>query len=77
MIEKVNYYYHRLIYYLRNKHYNVKDSKRIAIIYFIPKTNKEKHAKWKDGFTEAIKILEDDYLIDWININDKKPTVKE
>tara|TARA_B100001989_G_C24551857_1_gene475858 strand:+ start:35650 stop:41955 length:6306 start_codon:yes stop_codon:yes gene_type:complete len=47
-----------------------KKEKKIAIVYNIPKDNKEKYKKWKDGFTEAIKLLSSIYKISMVNIND-------
>ena len=47
-----------------------KKNKKIAIVYNVPKSNIEKYNNWRDGFTEAIKILSSVYNIELINLND-------
>lgn len=45
----------------------------IAVVYFIPKSNKEKYSNWEDGFTKAVDVLGEDYNITWVNLEDNKP----
>lgn len=63
----------------RRKRYKNSAAKvdRIAVVYFVPNTNKEKYLNWSDGFTAAMKLLEQKYHIHWINLHDKKPTAEE
>lgn len=46
---------------------------KIAIIYFIPKSNVEKYNNWTDGFTQGINIIEKTHNVTWINIEDGFP----
>tara|TARA_B100000809_G_scaffold43630_1_gene37856 strand:+ start:24398 stop:25837 length:1440 start_codon:yes stop_codon:yes gene_type:complete len=50
---------------------------KIALIYYIPKSNTEKYNNWTDGFTKGINIIEQDYAITWINLEDELPTSKK
>lgn len=50
---------------------------KIAVVFYIPKTNLEKYKNWEDGFTKAIDLLKEDYNISWINLADTKPSSTE
>lgn len=63
-------------YLKRVKTYEEKDINNIAIIFFIPKSNKFKYDNWDDGFTQAIKLLSKSYNISWINLDNSKPTAE-
>lgn len=67
--------------YLKRQKQYIKENRssinKIAIIYYVPKSNTEKYNNWQDGFTEAVKLLSDYYDVTWINLEDKKPTSKE
>ena len=47
---------------------------KIALLYFIPKSNIEKYTNWTDGFTKGINIIENSYDVTWINLEDELPT---
>lgn len=66
-------------YFKRQRYYKKQDKKirSIAVIYYIPRTNKEKYENWSDGFTAAVNLLEQDYTVTWINLQDCKPTAKD
>jgi glycosyltransferase involved in cell wall biosynthesis len=49
----------------------------ICLLYYIPVENKEKYTNWEDGFTKAMKLLENQYNITWINLYDRRPSVDE
>lgn len=51
--------------------------KNIAVIYYIPESNKEKYLNWEDGFTKAIEKLGEDYKVKWINLADNNPSSEE
>lgn len=50
---------------------------KIAILFYIPKSNTEKYNNWTDGFTKGINIIEKDYDVSWINIEDEEPTIQK
>ena len=53
----------------------IEKTKKIAVVYRIPKSNKEKYSSWRDGFTEALKILSSVYDISLFNIEDGLPSL--
>jgi hypothetical protein len=61
----------------RIRNYQIKEISRIAVIYYIPKTNTEKYNNWSDGFTSAVKLLDDEFKVTWINLADQKPTATD
>jgi len=64
----------RYKYFKRINSYKEKEISSIAIIFYIPKTNKSKYSNWEDGFTKAIDFLKKDFDVTWINLEDAKPT---
>lgn len=54
----------------------IEKTKKIAVVYRIPKSNKEKYLSWRDGFTEALKILSSVYDVRLFNIEDEIPNLK-
>lgn len=61
----------------RIRNYQKKEISKVAVIYYIPKTNTVKYHNWSDGFTSSIKLLENQFDITWINLADQKPTSAE
>jgi len=61
----------------RIRNYHVKEISTVAVIYYIPKTNTEKYNNWSDGFTSAVKLLEDEFNVTWVNLADEKPTATD
>jgi len=61
----------------KEKTRKISDELTIALLYNIPKSNKSKYSNWTDGFTKSINLIEDDFKISWINIEDKLPNNKE
>lgn len=63
-----------------NKYFNKRTSTvdstniKIALLYYIPKTNTVKYENWSDGFTNGIRLMERDYSVEWINLEDELPT---
>lgn len=62
---------------LRKRNLEGNSIKKIAIIYYIPKTNWEKYNNWEDGFTKAIDLLSEDYEITMYNLEDYKPSAEK
>lgn len=61
----------------KNKTQKVNGDITIALLYYIPKSNKSKYNNWIDGFTKSINLIEDDFNITWINIEDRLPNIQE
>ena len=88
MIDKSLYYINKTIkewfLVLDNLHYKLRKSsktkiqtigtiKNLAVLYNIP-LDSTKNGIWKDGFTEALKILKETYTITMLNYADTKPS---
>lgn len=77
MIKKIIDFWFRLKFWNRKRIIITRDMPEVVILYHIPKSQKIKYRNWKDGFTEGIKILKEDYNITWMNLADVQPTVEE
>lgn len=68
---------HRFNYNRRIKNYEFRKIRKIVVLYFIPKENKQKINDWKDGFTEGIALYQEKYDITWINLSQEHPTIEK
>lgn len=76
------YYYNylsKLKFELRRKkqYKRIGEKLKICILFYIPKKQGIKSKTWRDGFTQGIDILKEDFHITWINIDEYKPTSAE
>lgn len=77
MKDKLKYFILKLLYFKRQYSYRAKTIKKIALLYYVPKSNESKYNKWEDGFTNGISLLENEFDVTWINLFDNKPTSEE
>ncbi|WP_010137034.1 acetyltransferase (isoleucine patch superfamily)-like protein [Ochrovirga pacifica] len=65
------------MFFTKKKNHKIARRPKVAIVYYIPKTNTSKYKNWSDGFTKSIALIKEDFDFSWINIENGMPSCEE